>query len=230
MRKAASARSACSAVIGSVAGAVTASEATPHDQAILLTVAAWLGLGGVGALVAFVAVASGPMRAGAEDSRAVNAAIASAREERAGFTLVRFSSPQLIACVVPGRRPEILLSSAMEQALSLPQLQAVLAHEFAHLRQRHGWAMRIAELNALCLPRTRPGRALKRATVLLIELAADDVAARQAGAANLANALSILAVSDHLDTGACMPPAQREQGLARVARLALACLEADQEG
>ena len=40
-------------------------------------------------------------------------------------------------------------------------------------------------------------------------------------------ALSILAVSDHLDTGACMPPAQREQGLARVARLALACLEAD---
>jgi purine-nucleoside phosphorylase len=43
-------------------------------------------------------------------------------------------------------------------------------------------------------------------------------------------ALSILAVSDHLDTGACMPPARREQGLARVARLALACLEADQEG
>jgi len=42
-------------------------------------------------------------------------------------------------------------------------------------------------------------------------------------------ALSILAVSDHLDTGAGMPPAQREQGLARVARLALACLEADRK-
>lgn len=183
------------AVIGSIVGAVTASEATPHDQAILLTVAAWLGLGGIGALVAFVAVATGPMRTGREESSAVDAAIASTREERAGFTLVRFPSPQLIACLVPGRNPEILLSSAMEQALSLPQLQAVLAHEFAHLRQRHGWAIRIAELNALCLPRTRPGRTLKRATVLLIELAADDVAARQAGAANLANALSILAVA-----------------------------------
>lgn len=39
-------------------------------------------------------------------------------------------------------------------------------------------------------------------------------------------ALAILAVSDHLDSGASMPPEQREQGLARVARLALACMDA----
>ncbi len=39
-------------------------------------------------------------------------------------------------------------------------------------------------------------------------------------------ALAILAVSDHLDSGASMPPEEREQGLARVARLALACIDA----
>ena len=35
-------------------------------------------------------------------------------------------------------------------------------------------------------------------------------------------ALAILAVSDHLDSGASMPPAQREQGLLALGRLALA--------
>ena len=39
-------------------------------------------------------------------------------------------------------------------------------------------------------------------------------------------ALAILAVSDNLDNGASMPPEEREQGLARVARLALACTDA----
>lgn len=39
-------------------------------------------------------------------------------------------------------------------------------------------------------------------------------------------ALAILAVSDHLDSGASMPPEEREQGLARMARLALACTDA----
>jgi purine-nucleoside phosphorylase len=37
-------------------------------------------------------------------------------------------------------------------------------------------------------------------------------------------ALAILAVSDHLETGASMPPAEREQGLARIARIALECV------
>jgi purine-nucleoside phosphorylase len=35
-------------------------------------------------------------------------------------------------------------------------------------------------------------------------------------------ALAILAVSDHLETGATMPAIEREQGLVRIAKLALA--------
>ncbi|MFA7498031.1 MAG: M56 family peptidase, partial [Leucobacter sp.] len=71
------------------------------------------------------------------------------------------------------------------------------AHEFAHLRHQHGLAIRIAQLNALLLPGTRASRALERTTRLQIELAADDAAARQVGAAHLANALTVLAAATH---------------------------------
>lgn len=183
---------ACAALVGSVVAAVAASEVPPPDQAVLVTGGGWLGLGVFGAVIAFVAT-SAAASTGVEPIGDAVAVLACSREERDGFTLVRFRSDRLIACAVPGRRPEILLSSGMTEILTVSQLQAVLAHEYAHLRQRHGWAVRIAQINALCLPRTRPGRALQRATVLLIELAADDTAARQAGAAHLANALTILA-------------------------------------
>lgn len=183
---------ACATVVGSVVAAVAASEVTSPGQAVLVTGGGWLGLGVFGAVIAFVAT-SAAASTGVEPAGDAVAVLARSREERPGFTLVRFRSAQLIACTVPGRHPEIQISSGMEEALTVPQLQAVLAHEYAHLRQRHGWAVRIAQINALCLPRTRPGRALQRATVLLIELAADDTAARQAGAAHLANALTILA-------------------------------------
>lgn len=183
---------ALAALTGSVVGAVTASTAAPHASAVLLTGAGWLGLGAFGAAAAFI-TASASTAIMHQDAAGIDrAVIARVREEREGFTLVRFISEQLVACAVPGRQPEILISSALTEALSAPQLQAVLAHEYAHLRQHHGWALRIAQINALCLPRTRPGRALQRATALLIELAADDAAARQAGPAHLANALTVL--------------------------------------
>lgn len=171
---------------------MTTSEVSSPGQAVLLTGGGWLGLGVLGAMIAFVST-SATASTGVEPTGDAGVALSRSREERKGFTLVRFRSDRLIACAVPGQRPEILVSSGIEDALSEPQLQAVLAHEYAHLRQRHGWALRIAQINALSLPRTRPGRALHRATVLLIELAADDTAARQAGAAHLANALTILA-------------------------------------
>jgi Zn-dependent protease with chaperone function len=183
---------AAAAVAGSVMAAVTVSEVASHGQAVLVTAGGWLGLGAFGAVIAFVATSAADST-GAEQSSQVAAALAKSREERGGFTLVRFRCDQPIACAVPGKHPEILLSTAMEETLTVSQLQAVLAHECAHLRQWHGWAVRIAQINALCLPRVLPGRALQRATVLLIELAADDAAARQAGAAHLANALTVLA-------------------------------------
>ncbi|KAB1641434.1 M56 family metallopeptidase [Gulosibacter chungangensis] len=167
--------------------------ANPHTPGVAVTEAIWVAAGISGLAAAFVFLCAGSLQSLHPDLH--SQAIAYARDEHIGFTLVRFHSDMPEAYAVPGRRPEIFVSSAMGQLLTAPQLQAVLAHEFAHLRHRHGLAMRIAQLNALFLPGTRIGRALERATRLQIELAADDAAARQVGAVHLANALTVLATA-----------------------------------
>lgn len=183
-------------IIG-VAGAVAASHTPTGSETLLMTILGWAGLGAFGAIAAFVAVSAEPVLSSETGALHSLAPIAISREQRRGFTLVRFESDQPIAFAAPGRPPEILLSTGMESLLPSAQLQAVLAHEYAHLRQHHAWATRIARINALCLPRTHSARALRRATTLLVELAADDQAARLAGPAHLANALSTLAAASN---------------------------------
>jgi Zn-dependent protease with chaperone function len=167
--------------------------AIPHTPGVTVSAAVWVAAGIAGLALAFVFTFSGSLQSLRPASH--SHAVAYAREEHVGFTLVRFHSETPEAYAVPGRRPEIFVSSSMEQLLSAPQLQAVLAHEFAHLRHQHGLAMRIAQINALFLPGIRASRAFERATRLQIELAADDAAARQVGAAHLANALLVLAAA-----------------------------------
>lgn len=176
-----------------VSGAIAASESMSAREALVLTAAGWLGLGVFGGVTAHVSMSAEPLIALHRATVATTAPVPLSRERRRGFTIVRFDSDEATAYAMPGRRPEIFVSSAMEELLSPAQLDAVLAHEYAHIRQRHGWAMRIAQVNTLCLSRVRPGNALERATRLLVELAADDAAGRQAGAANLANALTLIA-------------------------------------
>lgn len=164
--------------------------ASPHAaswDATVLSVTAWLLLGLVGAVVGFVLTAASSHEGGRFRSH-----LAVAREERDGFTLVRFDDVRPHAYSVPGPHPEIFYSSSLRACLSQSEFAAVIAHEYAHLRHRHGAAMRIANLNAACVTFLPAGRALRRATRLLIELAADDAAARQVGPAHLANALARL--------------------------------------
>lgn len=182
------------AVIAAILVSIGAARVPTAAEAISVTMAAWLSLGAVGAVLAFVSVSAEPLTASQRESVRRLAPVAVARERRPGFTLVWFDSEEPVACAVPGRSAEILVSTGLRRTLTGPQLRAVVAHEYAHLRYRHGWAVRIAEVNALCLPRrVQAGRGLKRATLLLVELMADDAAARQAGAAHLANALSQMA-------------------------------------
>lgn len=187
-------------VAGALAGTVLAATALAVSAGeggsggAVVTVIAWVALTGAGAFIGLLSGLSQPLVDSYRRSLRRFAPVATSREDRGAFTLVRFASEEFLAVAVPGRRPEILLSSAMEAHLTPAQLRAVLAHEYAHLRQRHGLVVRIAELNALCLPRWVPaGAALRRATMLLVELVADDVAARQAGTMTLAGALSRLA-------------------------------------
>ena len=177
--------------IASVAAVATRSTHADEFTAIGVTVLAWSSLGAVGVALSVVATAAPGLRRSRRDALAALAPVALAREDRGDFILVRFRSAEPIACAVPGSTDEILLSTSLEEALPAPELQAILAHEYAHLRHHHGWAVAVARINAACVPRfLRAGRELNRATLRLIELAADDFAARRAGAVHLANALA----------------------------------------
>lgn len=128
--------------------------AIPHTTSVTVSAAIWVAAGISGAFLVFVFTFAGSLQSLRPASH--SHAVAYARDEHIGFTLVRFHSEKPEAYAVPGRRPEIFVSSAMEQLLTPPQLQAVLAHEFAHLRHQHGLAIRIAQLNALLLPSCVP--------------------------------------------------------------------------
>lgn len=180
------------ALLTSIAAAATQTPGTPHSP--LGSIVAWLAVALVAGVIALASGASDPLVDSYRRELRRITPVATSREDRAAFTLVRFDSPEPVAIAVPGRRPEILVSSALEAALTRPQLRAVLAHEYAHLRGRHGLLVRLAELNAACVPKFLPaGRSLRKATLMLVELIADDVAASQAGAAQLAVALDRLA-------------------------------------
>jgi Zn-dependent protease with chaperone function len=178
-----------------IAAAVVSTTAAPSHagESLAVTLAAWTGLGGFGAVLTLALASAEPLAASGRAAVHRMAPVALSRTERKPFTVVRFASDEPVAWAAPGKRREIFVSTALERALTPAQRDAVIAHEWAHLRFRHGLAVRIAEVNALCLPRRlRAGRTLKRATLFLVELMADDFAARSAGAANLANALSQL--------------------------------------
>jgi Zn-dependent protease with chaperone function len=182
------------ALVATILAAQVESSGLGAAEASVLTVGAWLSLGAIGAVLAFISASSEPLAQSYHEAVRSIAAVAVSRQLYEDFTLVRVDTVEPFAVALPGKQPEIFISTGLEQLLTSAQLVAVLAHEHAHLRLHHGRAVRIAEVNALCLPRfLQAGAGLKRATMLLIELIADDAAARQAGAANLANALARMA-------------------------------------
>ncbi|MCU1602937.1 MAG: peptidase Ste24p [Frankiales bacterium] len=94
-----------------------------------------------------------------------------------------------LAYCLPGLRPRLVLSRGTLDLLSSAELQAVVAHEQAHLAQRHD----LVVLPFVALARTFPAVpavAVAQAEVaLLVELMADDRAARKHDRAQLARAL-----------------------------------------
>jgi len=97
------------------------------------------------------------------------------------------------AYCMPSGRYRVVVSAGALAALGTEQLQAVLAHERAHLRCRHHLMLAVAAALARAFPRVplfaRAGPELG----VLAELAADDAAARRHGRDHLAKALVILA-------------------------------------
>ena len=130
---------------------------------------------------------------------AETARLAGRPEHSLGAVLVEHSSP--VAYCVAGRHPTVILSTGALHALEPAQLQAVLAHERAHLAYRHHLLLALARIGHLVLPFLPLMAGADAQVARLIEMHADDAAARAADPRSVATALVILA------TGASPAPA-----------------------
>jgi beta-lactamase regulating signal transducer with metallopeptidase domain len=128
------------------------------------------------------------------------AALRTRRRHRALLTLLARGDPKVpgalvvdhpaaAAYCVPGLRSRIVISAGTLDLLDQAELAAVLAHERAHIRERHDLVL--LPFTALCRAFPRSGVTMKahRCVALLVEMLADDRARRSRPARELATAL-----------------------------------------
>jgi len=108
---------------------------------------------------------------------------------------VTLDHPSPVAYCLPGIRPRIVISSGTMRLLDKAQLAAVIEHERGHAHERHGLVM--LPMTSLTEPfRWIPyARLAPRAVSGLLEMAADDHAARRHAPSSLASALVALSTS-----------------------------------
>jgi hypothetical protein len=134
------------------------------------------------------------------------------RRQRALLTLLARGDPKVPGALVvdhpgaaayclPGLRSRIVISAGTLDLLDQAELAAVLAHERAHVRERHDLVL--LPFTALCgaFPRSVVAREAHQAVALLVEMLADDRARRARPARELATALMRFGVA-----GAQAPP------------------------
>jgi Zn-dependent protease with chaperone function len=135
-----------------------------------------------------------------------------------GEDAVVVDAPERAAYCVAGRPNAIVVTSAAVDALTDRHLQAVLAHERAHLAGRHHHVLAFARALAVAIPGVTLFSTGAREIARLLEMAADDTAARSHGAQTLLEALLALSVGALAPLGAV--GASGTDVLARAERLA----------
>lgn len=104
-------------------------------------------------------------------------------------------------CVSGGRQNAIVVTTAALDLLKPPALAAVLAHERAHLRGRHHHVIATLNTLAAALPRLPLMRAAARSVPTLLEMCADDAAARRHGREPLLAGLVALSTRHRIPDG-----------------------------
>lgn len=100
--------------------------------------------------------------------------------------------PAPAAYCLPGARSVTVLSEGMIALLSPEQLHAVIAHERAHLRQKHHLLLDAFRSWKRALPWFPIATRAQDAVALLVEMLADDTARRTSGDTALAEAIRIV--------------------------------------
>ncbi|MBC9725022.1 M56 family metallopeptidase [Streptomyces sp. TRM68367] len=111
----------------------------------------------------------------------------------AGLGVTVLDDDRPAAYCLPGLGHRIVLTSAALAALAPHELDAVIAHEKAHIRQRHHLALAYAEALERAFPKVRLFAVAADQTRRLVEMAADDAATARTSSLTLATALVELA-------------------------------------
>ena len=167
-----------------------------------------LGLVLAGAVVARTALAAAShlRTAGRQGLRHAHAARLSGRLEPALGAVV-LEHPQPTAYCVAGRCPTVIVTTGAMAVLDSGQLDAVLAHERAHLAGRHHALKAAARIGCQVLPFLPLLRAAEAHVARLAELHADDAAVRAADPRALATALVVLATPAQATPGPALAAA-----------------------
>jgi Zn-dependent protease with chaperone function len=178
-------------LIGACVRRIGATYGTPGGATV-----AGLGLALAGAVAARTALtAMTHLRAAGRQAlrHAQTARLAGHPEPALGAVVVEHAQPH--AYCVAGRHPTVILTTGAVQALDPGQLDAVLAHERAHLDGRHHRLLALARIGRLVLPFLPLMRDADEQVARLVELHADDAAARARDPRLLATALVVLATA-----------------------------------
>jgi len=178
-------------LIGACVLRLRATYATPGGATV-----AGLGLTLAGAVLARTAVtATAHLRATGRQAlrHAETARLVGNSDPVLGAVLVDHSQPA--AYCVAGRHPTVVLTTGALQALDPDQLEAVLAHERAHLAGRHHRLLAMARIGRQVLPFMPLMRDADAQVARLVELHADDSATRAHDPGSLATALVLLATA-----------------------------------
>jgi Zn-dependent protease with chaperone function len=119
-----------------------------------------------------------------------------------GVDAVVVDAPERAAYCVAGRPDTIVVTSAALDTLTDRHLQAVLAHERAHLAGHHHLVLALARALAVAIPGVTLFGTGAREIARLLEMAADDRAARSQGSQTLLDALLALSMGALAPQGA----------------------------
>ena len=158
------------------------------------------------------------------------AALQARRRQRELLTLLAHGDPKVPGALVvdhpsaaayclPGLRSRIVVSVGTLELLGRRELAAVLAHERAHLRERHDLVLLPFTALRRAFPRSATCTDAHRSVALLVEMLADDRALRGRPARELVSALVRFGTADTCPAPAGALAAGEGEVAARVTRL-----------
>ncbi|NRQ33178.1 M56 family metallopeptidase [Nonomuraea sp. NN258] len=127
--------------------------------------------------------------------------------------------PSAAAYCVPGLRSQVVVSEGALKLLSEDELKAVLAHEAAHVRERHDLVLLPFAALRRALPWSKVVCDAQAQVELLVEMAADDRARRYCSPRRLATALLRFGTAGAMPTPHGMLGVHAHHVMARVDRL-----------